>query len=114
MGKRIDECIYRKWKSGTRELWVKIDESDRGELKTPNLSIGLSSSRDVARLNEAISEAKVTGSASFIRDDGRPLTVWRGKDSSINIQGVGESLIHFESMDDVAKLQRLLHEHFER
>jgi len=113
MGKRIDECIYRKWGSGTRELCVKIDESGRGELKTPGLSIGLSSSRDVARLNEAISEAKVTGSASFIRDDGRPLTVWRGKDGSINIQGVGESWIHIESMDDVAKLQKLLHKHFE-
>lgn len=99
--------VYRKWGSVTRELWVKIDESGRGELKIPGLSVGLSSSRDVARLNEVISEAKVTGSA-FIQDDGRPLTVWRGKDSSINIQGVGESLIHFESMDDVAKLQKLL------
>ena len=114
MGKRIDKRIYRKWESGTRELWVKIDESGRGKLETPGLSIGLSSSKDVARLNEAISEAKVTGSGSFIRDDGRPLAIWRGEDGSINIQGVGESWIHFESMDDVAKLQRLLHEHFER
>ena len=113
MGKRINEIIYRKWGSGTRELRIIINENGEGVLKAPNLSIGLSSSRDVARLNQAISEAKITGSASFIRDDGRPLTVWRGDDGSINIQGVGDSWIHFESMDDVAKLQKILHKHFE-
>ena len=113
MPKPVDECIRRKWKSGTRPLCLKIDEKGRGELKTPNFSIGLSSSRDVARLNQAISEAKTTGASSFIRDDGRPITVWRGEDGSINIQGVGKSYIHIPSMEDVAKLQRLLHKHFE-
>jgi len=113
VGKRVNVCIERIWNSGVRSLWVKIDENGRGRLETPGLSIGLASSRDVAKLNEAISEAKTTGSASFVRSDGRPLTVWRGDDGSINIQGMGNTWIHIKSMEDVAKLQRALHSYFE-
>jgi len=133
MPKEIHEIIDRIWENGTRPLEIDLTSSGSGELKSPSISIGLTTSKDVAFTAAAVAEVfgekasdylpkgamcdestnviKKDGYREFERDDGRTLKVFRTENGGVGIQGTGDDWI-FLPKENCAEFLKKMKGHF--